>query len=160
MRLGSNVLYHRPCLMLSDLRITLHWKPRTGEQKKLQLRIPVFCNVLLCSWEFTSLDILKEGSAFVMEGWYLLDASKRRDMLKYALLNVTSQKTRIINTSAVETWNLAQILLHWWFSINVTCYRLGARQWHNYLWLYLSWRSGGVETEILPFLTSSHRGNG
>jgi len=38
-------------------------------------------------------------------------------MLKYALLKVTSQKTRIINISTVETWNLAQILLQWWSSI-------------------------------------------
>jgi hypothetical protein len=59
--------------------------------------------LLLCSWQFTSLDTLREDNAFIMKSWYLLDASKRRDMSKYALRNVTSQKTRIINISAVET---------------------------------------------------------
>ena len=160
MLLGCNVLYHLPCLMLSDLRMTLHWNPRIGEQKKLQLRIQALCNFMLCNWYFTSLDILKEGSAFITKGWYLLVASKRKDMFNYTLLNVTFQKTRIINISAVETWNLAQILLHWWSSVNVICYLLGAKQWHNYLWLCLSWRNGGVEIEILSFLTSSHRRNG
>ena len=147
-------------LILSDLRITFHWNPRIGEQKKLQLRIQVFCNFMLCSWQFISLDILNESSAFIMEGWYLLGASKLKVMLKYALLNVTSQKTRIINISPVETWNLAQILLHWWSLINITRYLLGSRQWHNCLWLCLSWMNGGVEIEILSFFTSAHRGNG
>jgi hypothetical protein len=155
MRLGCNVLYHLPYLMLSDLRITLPWNPRIGERKKLQLRIQIFCNFMLCSWKFTSLDILKEGSAFIMKRWYLLRASKRRDMLKYGLLNVTFQKTRIINISAVETWNLTQILPYWWSSVNVKCYLLGARQWHNYLWLFVvkEWWGGDRDPLILNLFT-------
>jgi hypothetical protein len=38
-----------------------------------------------------------------MTGWYVLGASKRRDLLNYVLPDITSQNTRIRNISAVKT---------------------------------------------------------